>query len=187
MILPKISRVALKIFSLLLTPRLYRCRSLLTSQDISLIYRSWIHPVLEYGNILYTGAASGHLQRLDHLQNRIQQTCCSTFQSLSHRRNAAIIGLICRLLNGEGRGNLQDYCPRFCHVDSHRQSSRLHTWDSAAHLCFIDPCDFKTLDRFRRSWQVVAVQLWNSLPPNLLLTGATCGWRGVLKQAQRQI
>ena len=28
-----------------------------------------------------------------------------------------------------------------------------------------------------------AVQLWNSLPPNLLLTGATRGWRGVLKQA----
>ena len=54
-------------------------------------------------------------------------------------------------------------------------------------LRFIDPCDFKTLDRFRRSWQVVAVQLWNSLPPDLLLTGATCGWRGVLKQAQRQI
>ena len=57
----------------------------------------------------------------------------------------------------------------------------------AAHLRFIDPCNFKTLGKFRRSWQVVAVQLWNSLPPGLLLTGATCGWRGVLKQAQRQI
>ena len=136
---------------------------------------------------MYTGAASGHLQRLDHLQIRIQQTCCSTFQSLSHRRDAAIIGLICRLLNGEGRGNLPDYCPQFCHVDSRRQSNRLHTWDSAAHLHFIDPCNFKTLDRFRRSWQVAAVQLWNSLPPDLLLTGATYGWRGILKQAQRQI
>ena len=167
--------------------QLYCCRSLLTSQDISLIFRSWIRPVLEYGNILYTGAASGHLQRLDLLQNRIQQTCCSTFQSLSHRRDAAIIGSTCRLLNGEGRGNLPDYCPRFCHVDSRRQSNRLHTWDSAAHLRFIDPCNFKTLDRFRRSWQVAAVQLWNSLPPDLLLTGATCGWRGILKQAQRQI
>ena len=100
--------------------QLYRCRSLLTSQDLCLIYKSWIRPVLEYGNILYTGAASSHLQCLDHLQNRIQQTCCSTFQSLSHHRDAAIIGLVCRLLNGEGRGNLQDYCPRFCRVDSRR-------------------------------------------------------------------
>ena len=110
------------------------------------MYRSWIRPILEYGNILYTGAASSHLERLDHLQTRIQRTCCSTFQSLSHRRNAAIIGLICRLLDGEGRGNLQGYCPRFCHVDSCRQSGRHHTWDPAAHLCLIDPCDFKTLD-----------------------------------------
>ena len=75
------------------------------------MYRSWIRPVLEYGNILYTGAASSHLQRLDHLQTRIQWTCCSTFQSLSHHRDAAIIGLVCRLLDEESRGNLQDYCP----------------------------------------------------------------------------
>ena len=82
---------------------------------------------------------------------------------------------------------ISDYCPQFCHVGFRRQSNRLHTWDSAAHLRFIDPCNFKTLDRFRRSWQVAAVQLWNSLPPDLLLTGATCGWRSILKQAQRQI
>ena len=49
-----------------------------------------------------TGAASSHRQCFDLLQNRIQWTCCSTFQSFSHRRDAAIIGLICRLLNGEG-------------------------------------------------------------------------------------
>ena len=85
--------------------QLYCCRSLLTSQDLCLMYRSWIHPVLEYGNILYTGAASRHH---DHLQTRTQQTCCSTFQLLSPRCNAAIIGLICCLLDGEGRGNLQD-------------------------------------------------------------------------------
>ena len=102
------------------------------------MYRSWICSVLEYGNILYTGVASSHLQRLDHLQTQIQWTCCSTFQSLSHRCNAAIIGLVCRLLDGEGRGNLQDYCPRFCRVDSRHQSGRLHTRDPAAHLRLID-------------------------------------------------
>ena len=28
---------------------------MLTSQDLSLMYKSWIHPALEYGNILYAG------------------------------------------------------------------------------------------------------------------------------------
>ena len=114
-----------------------------------------------------------NLERLDHLQTQIQRTYCSTFQSLSHRHNAAIIGLVCHLpLDGEGRGNMQDYCPRFCHVDSHHQSGRLHTWDPAAHLRLIDPCDLTDSDVYVVG-QVVAVQLWNSLLPDLLLTGYT--------------
>ena len=63
--------------------QLYCCRSLLTSQDLSLMYKSWICPALEYGSILYAGAASTHLQRLDCLQSRIEQTCSSHFQSLA--------------------------------------------------------------------------------------------------------
>ena len=44
--------------------QLYRCRSLLTNQDMTNIYKSWIRPMLEYGNILYSGAAATHLNRL---------------------------------------------------------------------------------------------------------------------------
>jgi len=81
---------------------------------------------------------------------------------------------VCCLLAGEGWGNLQNYCPLFHEVNNiRRQSASLHACDPAVHLCFVDPTDFKTLDQFRRSWQVVAVHLWNSLPPSLLLTGVT--------------
>ena len=38
--------------------QLYHCHSLFTSQDLCLMYRLWIRPTLEYGNILYSGAAS---------------------------------------------------------------------------------------------------------------------------------
>ena len=100
--------------------QLYRCHSLLTSQDLCLMYKSWIRPTLEYGNILYFGAALSHLQRLDSLQTRIEHTYCSTFQSLLHRCNAAIFGLVCRLLAGEGRGNLQNFCPLFHGTDDIR-------------------------------------------------------------------
>ena len=59
-------------------------------------------------------------------------------------------------------------------------SSKLKPWE------YICQADSKNKGREeRREFQ--AVQLWNSLPPNLLLTGATCGWRVVLNQAQRQI
>ena len=97
--------------------QLYRCRSLLTNQDMTNIYKSWIRPILEYGSILYSRAAATHLNRLDYLQSRIEQTCSFVFQPLLSRRKAAIVGLVCHLLNGEGRGNLQTYCPQFCDVN----------------------------------------------------------------------
>ena len=84
--------------------QLYHCRFLLTSQDLCLMHKSWIHPTLEYGNILYSGAALSHLQHLDNLQVQIEHTCCLTCQPLLHCRNAAIIGFVCCLLAGEGWG-----------------------------------------------------------------------------------
>ena len=78
--------------------QLYHCRSLLTSQDLCLMHKSWIHPTLEYGNILYFGAALSHLQHLDNLQVQIERTCCLTCQLLLHCRNVAIIEFVCCLL-----------------------------------------------------------------------------------------
>ena len=132
---------------------------------------------MEIFGTLESGAAPSHLRHLDNLQTRIERTCCSTFEYLLHhrhattfeyllhRRHATIIGFICCLLAGERQGNLQNFCLMFrgaadiCH-----RSSRLHSWDPADYLRFIDPCNFWTLDRFRSSWQVSAVHLWNSLP-----------------------
>ena len=167
--------------------QLYRCHSFLTKQDMSTIYKSWIRPTLEYGNILYSGAASTYLRRLDDLQSRIEWSCSFVFQPLSHRRNAAIMGLVCRLLAGEGRGNLQTYCPQFCGNQTLRRSHRLHSWDPAEHLHFVNPCNFRTLDRFKRSWLATAVDIWNGLPADLILQGEACGWRTILKDVQRCI
>ena len=76
------------------------------------LYNTWIRLILEYGNILYLGAAKTYLCRFDNLQSRIEQTCSVTFPPLSQRQQAAIMGLVCRLLAGEGRGNLPIYCPQ---------------------------------------------------------------------------
>ena len=84
---------------------------MLTKQDMCTIYKSWIRPTLEYGSILYSGAANIHLSHFVDLQSRIERSCSFVFQSLSYRRNAAIMGLVCHLLAGEGCGNLQTYCP----------------------------------------------------------------------------
>ena len=104
-------------------------------------------------------------------------TCCSTFLPLLHRRNAAITGLVCRLLIGEGRRNLHYFCPLFCGTDDTRcRSSCLHTWDPADHLHLIDPCNFLTdLDTVGKFRLFVSGTL--SGPADILLSGDNYGWR----------
>ena len=91
--------------------QLYRCRNLLNSHDLSILYKSWVRPAIKYGYVLYCGAAPSHLHCLDTLQTRVEHMSDSKFTSLCDCRNAAIMGLVCRLLSGEERGNLLTFCP----------------------------------------------------------------------------
>ena len=118
------------------------------------LYKSWIHPVLEYDSILYSGTALTHLKHLDCFQTHVENMCGITFPSLTKHHNASIFGLTCRLLAGEGRGNLQSFCPEF-RSSLLRTFYRLHSFDPARHLCLHNPFDFGTLDRFHHSWQGV--------------------------------
>ena len=59
--------------------------------------------------------------------------------------------------------------------------------DPAEHLRFVNPCSFRTLDRFKHSWLATAADIWNGLPADLILQGEACGWRTILKDVQRCI
>ena len=93
------------------------------------------------------------------------------------------MGLVCRLLAGEGQGNLPTYCPQLFGNAIHCRSHRLHSWDPAEHLRLVNPCNFKTLDRFKRSWLATATDIWNGLPAGMILQGKISGWRTVLKDS----
>ena len=88
------------------------------------------------------------------------------------------MGLVCHLLAGEGHGNLQTYCPQFC-----GNQTLLYSQDPAEHLHFVNPCNFRTLDRFKHSWLATATDIWNQLPANMILQGEASGWRTILKDA----
>ena len=63
----------------------------------------------------------------------------------------------------------------------------MHFWGLAGHLHFINSCDFKTLDRFKRSWLATAPASWNRLPAEMLLRGEIYGWHTILQEAQHCI
>ena len=108
----------------------------------------FILPCLEYDHLLYYGAANTHLSHLGSLQQHAASIYYTTFPLLSSHRQVAAISLICRLLAGEGRGNLQTFCPHFATCTT-RRSSRLSVFDDSAKDYRITITgNFWSLDRF---------------------------------------
>ena len=110
------------------------------------------------------------MERLDALQCRAAGICHDNFPSLESRRYAAAVGLTSRLLDGEGRGDLQSFCPSFV-TNIARRSSRLNDLSDPARASRLhNPVAFRSLDSIRRSWHAVISTIWDTLPANLRTT-----------------
>ena len=77
--------------------------------------------------------------------------------------------------------------PQFYANQILRRSHRLYSCDPAEHLCFANPCNIRTLDRFKCYWLANAADIWNGLPADLILQGEDSGWHTILKDVQRCI
>ena len=54
--------------------QLYRCHDFINSHDLSILYKSWIRPAIEYGCVSYSGAVPTHLHRFNTLQTHVEHT-----------------------------------------------------------------------------------------------------------------
>jgi len=76
--------------------------------------------IIEYGSLVYWGAADGHLRDLDAIQRSALKLLQKPEQvdppspSLESWRQAAAVGVVCKLLdNGKGCGSLNELKPDF--------------------------------------------------------------------------
>ena len=74
--------------------------------------------------------------------------------------------MVCYLLAGEGRGNLQTYS----FVAIRLFVGLCYFWDPAEHLCFV-----------KHSWLGT---IWNDLQTDLILQGGASGWCTILEDVQ---
>jgi hypothetical protein len=81
---------------------------------------------MEYGNVVYMGAADSHLDKLDRIQRSAEKIgkfiSHFTMEPLKCRREAAAISLALKLLDGRGRGRLQDHTPKLVDIKTVRFS-----------------------------------------------------------------
>ena len=92
---------------------------------------------------------------------RAASVCHSTFPSLESCRHATAIGLLCQLLDGEGRGDLQSLLPPLITYVPKR-SSRLNNLLDPALAFRLQKITFKSLYYYHRSWHGVIPSLWSS-------------------------
>ena len=143
----------------------------LSPADLCIAYKAFVRPQLEYGHLLYWGAAESHLVRLDGVQLQAQRLFSEIpLPTLESRGVATAVGLTCRLLSGNVSSPLLSLTPVLMSSTGSlpRHSARL-TVSSYPHQ-FLDQCTYHSLEVFKRSYRGRISNIWNNLQSDLLAT-----------------
>ena len=99
---------------------LRRMAPFLDSNNLKLIYTSFIRPVYQYGHTLYVSAADSHLAKLDRVQANAVRIGDFEVEPLSNRRHAAIVAYAFKLLDGKAPSMLHKFKPNLISVAKSR-------------------------------------------------------------------
>ena len=165
-------------------------------------YKAFVRSKVEYGNLIYWGAAEGYLEKLDRVQNSavsmLEDSSAFFIHLLESRRQAAAVGLTCKRLEGQGQGVLSEVHPVFAPLmicKSTRSSDRLaaqraagpqhpHQLKAAAIRHTGNTCSLVTN---RRSNRARLPEIWNSLDHETLQQQCIEGFIPLRKKLQRHI
>ena len=104
-------------------------------------------------------AATTHLQKLDRIQRAAEKLGNFKVGSLESRRDASLIGLLFKLLDGDGRGKLNDFKPTIIDVAPARKGRHTTTG-----LQLEDKTNTKSLIGYERRIVGRATRVWRKLP-----------------------
>jgi hypothetical protein len=143
---------------------------------------------MEYGGAQFQGAAASHLAKLDAIQESAMKLGNFEIESLQSRREASTTSLVFKLLDGKGRGELNQFTPS---LKVYREASRYPARSCSnpyaqpkSGIRLEDPTDAYSLDQYKRSIAGTAPRIWDSLPQELLEHGLDGGWGRINKQAK---
>ena len=105
---------------------------------------------MEYNSFSWMGAAQSHLDKLDRVQRSAEKIGCFQVESLQSRREAAVMAMALKMLNGDTRGELKTFTPvlmepmRLC---------KKQTRQSLEGIQVVSKVRTKSLDVYKRSFQ----------------------------------
>ena len=122
---------------------LIRSMKFLSAKVALYLYKSTMHPCMEYCCHVWAGAPSCYLDLLDKLQKRICRivgpSLAASLESLAHPRNVANLSLFYRYYLGSCSSELAELVPLpFSQGRSTRYSDRLHDFSVTIPSCYKD-------------------------------------------------
>ena len=132
------------------------------SPEVALhLYKSTMHPCMEYCCHVWAGAPSCYLDLLDKLQKQIYRivgpSLAASLEPLAHRQNVASLSLFCWYYFGRCSSELAELVPLlFSQGRSTCYSDRLHDFSVIIPRCYKDV--------YVNSFFPRTAKLWNSLP-----------------------
>ena len=159
-----------------------RLRQHLDDKNLEQMYKAFVRSTIEYGNLVYMSAATSNKQKVDRVQARAEKVGGFTVESLDSRRSAALIGFVFKLLDGDGRGLLNEFIPTVVEpVSSSSRSSRQVKRSEIKHMF-----DFRdTSKQYDRSIGGQIPVVWEKIPDDLLHDQKGDGWKKNTKNCQR--
>ena len=158
----------------------------LNSSNMKSMYVTFIRSILEYGGVLFMGAAKTHLAKLDTVQRVAERLGKFEVESLESRRQAAAVALALKMLDHRCRPGLQKFAPQL--VNGHHSSHSHHT-QHKLQGAQIHPVRLSKvpLDIFKRSFFGQLPQIWSKLPQDLIEEGKLKSWSKISKRCKQHL
>ena len=147
---------------------------MLDCSNIQLMYTMFVRSILEYGSVVYMGAAQSHLDKLDRVQDSAQRLGGFVAEPLQSRREAAALSLAFDLLDDKGYGELSTYKPTVYEPLALTKKRTRHAVEAGIQLK--SNAKTSSLDQYRRGYLGSIDKIWAKVPQSLLREGQCKTW-----------
>ena len=171
---------------------LRRLKRHLDSNNIKAMYTAFVRSTMEYGNMLYMGAAPSTLAILDKIQESAMKMGGFKIESLSSRREAAAVAFALRMLDGKCRGVLQEFTPTLETVSIPQEINEESIGNRVSRLHFKETTGaqvkkstvFGSLQRYERCFFGALPQIWSKIPQWIIQQGKSKGWSTITNKCK---
>jgi hypothetical protein len=148
------------------------------------MYTMFIRSVLEYGSLVYMGAAQSHLDKLDRVQKSAEKIGGFKVESLQSRREAAAVSLAFDLLDDSSPCSSHSSLLQYKHtlIEPLKLTKKRTRSSIATGTQLKSKSKTGSLDSFKH---IYMHKIWAKLPQSLISEGQSSSWQKVKKRAKR--